>query len=47
MSLVVVNDDCGEGQWSSLKSCVLVYIAVVIVGGDWLSVRIKGSQGSK
>lgn len=26
MSLVIVNDDCGEGQWSSLKSCVLVYI---------------------
>lgn len=33
VSLVIVNYDHGEGQWSSLlKSCGLVYIVVVIVG---------------
>lgn len=33
VSLVIVNYDHGEGQWRSLlKSCVLVYIMVVIVG---------------
>lgn len=43
-----VNNNHGEGQWRSYlyKSCVLVYIMMVIVGRGWIPLRIKGHQES-
>lgn len=48
VSLVIVNNDHGEGQWRSLvKSCVLVYILVVIVGRGVDITENKGDQESQ
>lgn len=48
LSLAIVNNDHGERQWRSLlKSCVLVYILVVIIGSGVDVTENKGGQGSQ
>lgn len=48
VSLAIVINYHGERQWRSLlKSCVLVYILVVIVGSGVDITENKGGQGSQ
>lgn len=44
---VNVNDGHGEGQWKSLKSCVLVDIIMVTVRRGVDINEIEGGQGSE
>lgn len=44
---VNVNDGHGEGQWKSLKSCVLVGIIMVTVRRGVDINEIEGGQGSE